>query len=304
MAAGGDIVVVGATQAWTDGPGSTYVYRFDGAHWIEEAKLVAADGEADAGLGASVAVRKDLILIGAYRDDAAATNAGSTYVFQFDGAAWVESGKLTAADPGAADLLGISLSISGDLALIGGPGDDDGGSRSGSAYFVRLSDCDGDTVIDVCAIVNGASDDCNNNGCPDECDVGAGAAEDCNGNQVPDECELAIPLDHNCCETDHGPGCNNPDIEACVCEQFSYCCTSDWASFCVTRVELFGCGTCDEADNDCNDNQVPDDCDVADGNTGDCNENGIPDECECDDGSECTSDSCEPGVGCVNSHVA
>lgn len=34
--------------------------------------------------------------------------------------------------------------------------------------------------------------------------------------------------------------------------------------------------------NDCNDNGVPDDCDIADGTSGDSNRNGIPDECEAD----------------------
>ena len=45
-----------------------------------------------------------------------------------------ETAKLTASDAAANDQLGYSVSIYGDVAVIGAPGDDDGGDRSGSAY--------------------------------------------------------------------------------------------------------------------------------------------------------------------------
>jgi hypothetical protein len=43
---------------------------------------------------------------------------------------------------------------------------------------------------------------------------------------------------------------------------------------------------CQLADNDCNDNGVPDECDIVDGTSADANENGVPDECECLGGCE------------------
>ena len=56
------------------------------------------------------------------------------------------------------------------------------------------------------------------NGIPDECEP------DCNGNGVPDGCDIVqgtsvdcVP--HNCCRLGHGPGCSDPDIEVCVCDQ-------------------------------------------------------------------------------------
>ncbi|HNU43663.1 MAG TPA: FG-GAP repeat protein, partial [Phycisphaerae bacterium] len=46
--------------------------------------------------------------------------------------------KLTAADAAASDRFGYSVAVSGDTAVIGAYGDDDGGSSAGSAYvFVR-----------------------------------------------------------------------------------------------------------------------------------------------------------------------
>ncbi|MHA2298512.1 MAG: GH25 family lysozyme [Candidatus Hodarchaeales archaeon] len=51
---------------------------------------------------------------------------------------WVEQGKLIAKDGVTRDMFGISVSVSGDIAVIGAHMDDDSGIDSGSAYvFVR-----------------------------------------------------------------------------------------------------------------------------------------------------------------------
>jgi hypothetical protein len=51
---------------------------------------------------------------------------------------WEQQVKLTASDGVANDSFGRAVSISGDTALVGAPGDDDRGEDSGSAYvFVR-----------------------------------------------------------------------------------------------------------------------------------------------------------------------
>ena len=36
------------------------------------------------------------------------------------------------------------------------------------------------------------------------------------------------PPPSNCCDTDHGAGCNEPVVEACVCEHVPACCDFDW----------------------------------------------------------------------------
>ena len=48
-------------------------------------------------------------------------------------------------------------------------------------------DCDGDGVLDSCALSQG-SPDCDLNGIPDSCDIANGAL-DTNSNQIPDTCE-------------------------------------------------------------------------------------------------------------------
>ncbi|MEM6749701.1 MAG: dockerin type I domain-containing protein [Planctomycetota bacterium] len=47
---------------------------------------------------------------------------------------WDQTAKLTADDPAAGDVFGFSVGISGTIAIVGAPQDDDAGSSAGSAY--------------------------------------------------------------------------------------------------------------------------------------------------------------------------
>ncbi|MCH8053154.1 MAG: FG-GAP repeat protein, partial [Planctomycetes bacterium] len=51
---------------------------------------------------------------------------------------WQQTYKLTAADADAGDIFGQSVSIDGNLIVIGAQLDEDAGTQSGSAYVYRL----------------------------------------------------------------------------------------------------------------------------------------------------------------------
>ncbi|MEZ5496137.1 MAG: hypothetical protein R3F25_04825 [Gammaproteobacteria bacterium] len=117
-----------------DGSGSVYVFDFDGSQWTEAPKITASDGAMGDWFGQSVSLHGDRILIGAYQDDTSAANAGSAYVFEWNGSIWSETEKLEANDAESDDFFGYSVSLSGDRALIGAYQEDDNGSQSGAAY--------------------------------------------------------------------------------------------------------------------------------------------------------------------------
>ncbi|MEI7899836.1 MAG: hypothetical protein WCK89_06255 [bacterium] len=120
------------------GSGSAYVFACSGTNWTLQAKLTAADAAAEGNFGCWVSLSGDTALVGAYGDDNASTNSGSAYVFVRSGTAWMQQAKLTAADAATDDQFGVSVSVSGDTAVVGAYGDDDAGSSSGRAYvFVR-----------------------------------------------------------------------------------------------------------------------------------------------------------------------
>jgi hypothetical protein len=47
-----------------------------------------------------------------------------------------------------------------------------------------------------------------------------------------------------CCVASGSPGCGDAAVQACVCAQDSYCCSTAWDTACVGEVTSLGCGVC------------------------------------------------------------
>jgi hypothetical protein len=141
VAVSGDTAVIGAYGEDTGGSyaGAAYVFTRSGGAWVEQAKLMASDAQADDYFGRSVAVSGDTAVIGAYGEDTGGSYAGAVYVFTRSGGAWVEQAKLLASDAQANDNFGDSVAVSGDTAVIGAYGEDTGGSYAGAAYVFTRS---------------------------------------------------------------------------------------------------------------------------------------------------------------------
>jgi len=135
----GAYAIVGARANDDNGAGSgaAYIFRRDGAVWIQQAKLTPSDGAPADGFGYSVSISGEFALVGAPFDDDDGVDSGSAYIFIRDGGMWTQQAKLKAADGAAEDRFGTSVSIAGEYALVGTPGDDDNGSDSGSAYVFQ-----------------------------------------------------------------------------------------------------------------------------------------------------------------------
>lgn len=133
----GDVVVIGAPGtdcAAGDNCGSAYVFRFKGITWAEEQKLVASDA-APSSFGRTVSVDGDAVLVGARGDDC----CGSAYAFRFTGTEWIEEQKLAASDAAALDNFGASVSVNGNMAVVGSRGDDcPQGITCGAAYVFHF----------------------------------------------------------------------------------------------------------------------------------------------------------------------
>ncbi|MDO8630437.1 MAG: FG-GAP repeat protein [Phycisphaerales bacterium] len=149
----GGVAVVGApNDANGNTSGSAYVFRRNGSSWVQEQKLLATDGDSFGQFGWSVSVSGNVAIVGAHADADNGHASGSAYVFRWNAGApgsWVQEQKLLPLDGAADDRFGESVSVSGDVGVIGAFGDDENGDSSGSAYvFVGLCDSDGDGVCD------------------------------------------------------------------------------------------------------------------------------------------------------------
>ena len=123
--------------------GSVYVFRFNGTDWLEEQKLTPPDAPVRGVFGQILSVSGDTALVGTFFGNGncvVGSRCGSAYVFYFNGSSWVEGQKLTASDARADDFFGVSVSVSGDTALVGASGPDcTAGTRCGAAYVFRFN---------------------------------------------------------------------------------------------------------------------------------------------------------------------
>lgn len=134
VAISGRYVAVGAPRdPWFNGDatGAVYVFRRQGARWIEQAKLTASDPQWPAQLGWSVAMEGDVIVAGAPEWDFVACpgqRAGAAYVFRRHDSGtpelpsddtWTEETKLVVPTIYAANAFGRSVAISGDVIVLG-----------------------------------------------------------------------------------------------------------------------------------------------------------------------------------------
>jgi hypothetical protein len=138
----GDWAAVGAKWADTAGglqAGAVYVYRRIGGVWFEWQKLTAGDGTGDDELGIAVGLDAPTLVAGAHRDRTPGTDMGSAYVFEADeDGTWTEQQKLIQPLGGSFDFFGGSVSVSGDTAVVGASGINDGSIVGAGSAFVYV----------------------------------------------------------------------------------------------------------------------------------------------------------------------
>src|SRR5690606_22132656 len=116
--------------------GAAYVLERAGDTFVESEKLMASDSAGVDQFGAGVAIHGDTLLVGAYREDDQAPNAGAVYVYELQLGGWQEMLKLYANDGAQEDLLGRALAIGPGLIAMGTGFSDGAGEDAGSAYVV------------------------------------------------------------------------------------------------------------------------------------------------------------------------
>lgn len=131
----GDIALIGAFGADPYGVKTGAAYLFDLNTGEQLAVFADADGGAIDGFGFSVAISGTTALIGAIRDDDAAFDAGSVYLFDLFTADPV--GKLLSGDPVYQERFGYDVSVAGGTVLVGAPLPHLG--QPGAAYLFDLT---------------------------------------------------------------------------------------------------------------------------------------------------------------------
>ena len=136
-------LLVGATRrdALGDDSGAVYVFDFDGQAWQQTHQLLPSNGAAFDRFGNSLSLYGNTAVVGAQLSDSDQQDTGSVYIFEFDGAAWLQTQQIAA--PHASPILGFgqSVSVADDRLLISAYNDTNQEISSGSAYLYTF---DGD----------------------------------------------------------------------------------------------------------------------------------------------------------------
>jgi FG-GAP repeat protein len=153
LAISGDTLVIGAPRE--DGglgfgappgnnsavdAGAAYVYTRSGNSWLFEAYLKAPVPDAADYFGTSVAVRGDVVVVGAPREDGAwtgltadqnddsANNAGAAYVFRKIAGVWTGPEYIKAPFPQQEDWFGASVALGDGFLAVSSPNEDSDGA--------------------------------------------------------------------------------------------------------------------------------------------------------------------------------
>ena len=140
VAVSGSTVVAGAPGCLNCGfVGAAYVFTEPAKGWgnmTQTAKLTASDGVANNQFGFAVSIDGGTIAVGAHGTN---SGRGAVYIFTEPTNGWTnmtQTAKLTASDAAPSELVGRSVSISGNTVVAGAPQDNNGAYKQQGAAYV------------------------------------------------------------------------------------------------------------------------------------------------------------------------
>ena len=141
----GDYVIASAILEDTGGSaaGAAYIYKRNASTgvWEQQAKIQASDKQTEDRFGRSLHINGDYAIVGAFKEDTGATDAGAAYIYKRTGSNWEQQSKIQASDAQSEDHFGYSVGISGRYAIVGAWQEDEdtsGGNTlnsAGSSYI-------------------------------------------------------------------------------------------------------------------------------------------------------------------------
>ena len=140
LSADGSILAVGAwyEDSLGSNSGMAYVFDWNGTAWVERSQITASNTGATDYFGMSCALSGDgsILAVGAPAEDTAGSNAGATYIFDWNGTSWVQRTLLTASNAGSSDSFGESCALSADgtILAVGAKNEDTIAADAGMVY--------------------------------------------------------------------------------------------------------------------------------------------------------------------------
>ncbi len=133
----GTTAILGAPKAFNpfEGTlGAAYLFAQTGTVWAQQARLAAPGALTTSDFGASAALDGTTAIVGA--NGTSSGIAGAAFVFGQAGTSWSPQATLVSSDSASTDQFGFSVALSGNLAVIGAPGQQVGATLGQGAAYV------------------------------------------------------------------------------------------------------------------------------------------------------------------------
>lgn len=117
--------------------GSVYVFQDSLSFWIQHSQLAAVDPLPYDFFGCSVAMHKDILLVGAQGDSFYNKLSGAAFLFQREADAYIQKAVFRSPALVPKDLFGYSVALSEGLCAVGAPADGGLLPSSGAVYLYK-----------------------------------------------------------------------------------------------------------------------------------------------------------------------
>ena len=128
--------------------GSVYLFKreSDSINDVTQlAKLQASDAESGDNFGTSVSIDNNVIVIGAYKEDAISNDSGAVYIFKhYSDDNITEITKIKTENPTSNDYFGFSVAIDQESVVVSANREDSSVSDTGSSYVYIIDENQGE----------------------------------------------------------------------------------------------------------------------------------------------------------------
>lgn len=207
--------------------GAVIAFRRVAGVWSRTQVIVSPRAEVLGEFGAAIAFDGTRLVVGAYREDGGAVDAGRVHVFEFSSGVWTSVASIDSPTPAPTGEFGCALAVESNAICVGAQRETGGVTLSGQATLFRRIDAAWTPVARVvspaaqasefagasvamssmrvvlgvplralsgpyqgCAQLVDLAGDCDGDLVPDLAEIADGAP-DCDANRVPDACDIA-----------------------------------------------------------------------------------------------------------------
>jgi hypothetical protein len=133
-------VAANSEESGRRGGGTVHLFKRRDSAWVHGGVLSTPEATVEDDFGVSMAVHKNILVVGALFADLHGNDSGLAYVFELRRGKWQQAAVLSAGDAAPGDQFGLTVSVSGETIAVGARLEDSRGEFAGATYIFHRRD--------------------------------------------------------------------------------------------------------------------------------------------------------------------